>query len=141
MAYRELISRNLGIKCVALILATLVWLMLDSGIEGRLRPSITRTFPRLQITVMSSAADDRVFRVEPNRAEVTLSGPADLVQGLRPSDIEAYVNLTTVLEAKALRKRLQVYTPPGVTVGRVTPAEVVVQVLPLSPPPAPAKSR
>lgn len=130
MSWRALILNNAGWKVVSLVLAVLIWGVLNAGLQSKLKPMGTRLFPHQPITVMTTAQDDRVFRVEPATVEVSVSGPPDVLLQLHPGDIEAYVNLTTVMEAKRLRKRIQVYLPAGVSVSRVSPGEVFVQVVP-----------
>ena len=135
MDLRRIIMHNFGWKVVSIILASLIWVTVDSGLQNRLHSAGVRSFARLPITVMRTAGDERVFRVEPSNVEVVVSGEADLLQSLHPGDIQVFVNLTELTEAKVWRKRIQVHPPPNISVVRVRPAEVVVQVVvvPVSP--------
>jgi hypothetical protein len=135
MAWPKSITHNLGWKTTSLVLATLVWLTLRSGIPSQLKPEDQRTFYRLPITVMTTATDDRVFRVEPATVDVTVAGETGLLAGLHPGDIQVFVNLTSVVDAKGQRRRIQVHTPVGASLIRSVPEEVFVESAPR---PAPA---
>lgn len=136
MRWPDSISHNIGWKVVSIALATLIWLILDSGVQQRLRPSSQRIFSGLQITVLTTAADNRAFTVEPAVVEVTVGGDPDIVENLRPSDVVVFVDLTTVLDSSGLRKRIRVVTPPGVSVTKTSPADVLVRSVPVRIPPA-----
>ncbi len=142
MRWPASISHNLGWKVVSIAFATLIWLILDSGVQQRLKPGSQRTFPNIQITVLTTAADDRAFTVEPAAVEVTVGGDPETVENLRPSDIVVFVDLTTILDSRGLRKRIRVLTPPDVSVIRTSPADVLVRCVPVRIPPAnPPKPR
>jgi hypothetical protein len=134
MSLRHLFLHNLAWKLVSIILAILVWFTLQSGIQRQLRPTDLRTFSKLEITVMTTAGDERIFRVEPSRVSVSVSGDSTVVRSLRRTDVQVFVNLTESVEAKVLRKRIQVYVPPGVNVAEIDPPEVSVQSAALAAP-------
>ena len=134
MSVRELLLHNFAWKLVSLVLAVLVWFTLQSGVQRQLRPSDLRTFSRLEITVMTTAGDERSFRVEPSTVAVTVNGDTCSMRNLRASDVQVFVNLTEILDAKVLRKKIQVYVPPGINVVEIDPPEVSVQSAPLANP-------
>jgi len=134
MSVRELLLHNFAWKLVSLVLAVLVWFTLQSGVQRQLRPSDLRTFSRLEITVMTTAGDERSFRVEPSTVAVTVNGDTGSMRNLRASDVQVFVNLTEILDAKVLRKKIQVYVPPGINVVEIDPPEVSVQSAPLANP-------
>lgn len=146
MAWRELITRNFGWKIASVVLATLLWFMLRSSEDTRAGWGTERAFPNCEITVMTAASDDHAYRVEPAHVAVVVAGSAQRLQRLKATDIEVYVNLTTITEASGLRKRVQVFAPSGVQLVRMTPPEVTITSLPvpqreLEPAPAPAGSK
>jgi len=134
MSVRELLLHNFAWKLVSLVLAVLVWFTLQSGVQRQLRPSDLRTFSRLEITVMTTAGDERSFRVEPSTVAVTVNGDTGSMRNLRASDVQVFVNLTEILDDKVLRKKIQVYVPPGINVVEIDPPEVSVQSAPLANP-------
>ena len=130
MAGRALITHNFGWKVVSLALAILIWAAVRSGLQDDLGPAGVRVFPHLPITVMTAAADERAYRVEPETADVALRAPPQVLRELRSSDLEVYVNLTAGVDGHGAHKRIQVYAPAGVTVKHVNPPDVSVEVLP-----------
>lgn len=135
MAWPRLITHNLGWKLASLCFATLVWFTIHYGVQNRFKPGARRTFSNVPITVMTTANETRTFRVEPDAVQLVVRGEGTFLRDLRPSDVTAFVDLTGVTEAKALRKRIQVHTPPGVALVWVAPREVAVESLPLAPAP------
>jgi len=65
---------------------------------------------------------------------VTVNGDTGSMRNLRASDVQVFVNLTEILDAKVLRKKIQVYVPPGINVVEIDPPEVSVQSAPLANP-------
>jgi len=134
MARPRPIVHNLGWKVISLILAALIWLALDSGLPDRFKPVNHRAFSQLPIVVLTAAGDERVFQLSPRAAEVTLSGESEVLASLRSRDIQVFVNLTDPAESARRRKRVQVYTPPGVTLVRVMPEDVIIHSEAVQPP-------
>lgn len=89
-------------------------------------PPGTRAFDRVPITVLTDAADRRGFKVSPNAVNVVISGETEALQRLQADDIEAYVSLLDVVEARALRKNVRVRLPAGLKTEAVVPPDVVV---------------
>ncbi|HKS36371.1 MAG TPA: CdaR family protein, partial [Verrucomicrobiae bacterium] len=67
--------------------------------------------------------------------EVILGGNAGLLEKIQESDVEVFINLKDVVEARRLRKNVRVLPPSGVSLVRVTPDNVSVEVLPAGAPP------
>jgi YbbR domain-containing protein len=132
MRLAHLFSVNRVWKLTSLLIAVVIWIsvnrVLDDGPPspelGEL-PGQSRTFV-LPITAMTAAADPRGFLVRPNSVQVTLRGPAATIQQLQASDLQAFVNLVDVGEARDLSKRIIVHAPPGLTVVTVAPDQVSV---------------
>jgi hypothetical protein len=88
------------------------------------------TYGNLPVLVVSTAADVRDFRVVPAVVSVTVSGlPGDMAV-LQANQIRAVVDLTDIGSAKDLRRKVEVSTPPGVTLVSVDPPGVGVIVPP-----------
>ena len=134
MPLPRFLSHNFAWKVISFAAAIPVWMAIKSGTPARLQPSESRTWKRIPITVMTAANDQRVFRVDPDTVDVRVSGAPELMDRLRSSDIHVFVDLTPVIEAQELRLEVEVYTPPGCSLVRVSPPEVRIQSLPLPPP-------
>jgi hypothetical protein len=66
------------------------------------------------------------FRVLPGTVSVTVGGPPDTMATLQADQIRAVVDLTDIASARDLRLRVDVSTPPGVTLLGVDPPRVGV---------------
>jgi YbbR domain-containing protein len=131
-ALRNLFLRDFWLKLFSLALAVLIWLTVTFAQSGGGRNFFTsravpqQTYFNIPILVMSSAADVRSFKVNPSEVTVTVQGEAKLLQRLQSRDIRALVDLSGIESAHALRERIQVTTPPGITFVQVSPEEVDV---------------
>jgi hypothetical protein len=133
---RNLVTRDVGLKLFALGLAVLIWatvqFAISKGITGVTQSGtqVLHTFPGLPVVKMSAAGDARVFDVKPAQVDVTVRGEREVVEQLTSRDIRVTVDLTEVTAARDLRKRVDVATPPGITLVRVTPGDVDIVVPP-----------
>lgn len=132
---RNLVTRDVGLKVFALALAVLIWTTVHAILEGGTEsPSLglvtLRTFRDLPVWVVAPAADVRAFRVMPAKVDVTVRGEQEILNQLTPRELRVTVVLTDITMARDLRQRVEVATPPGVTLVRVTPDEVAVIVPP-----------
>lgn len=145
MSVRDLISNNLSWKVVSLLAATLIWLTIHSSIQGTIRTNIHAAGPdssvtlNLPIVVATLADDSHAFRITPHTVEVTLAGDAERIARLKGSDVDAFVNLIDVTGAWRLRKKVQVRPPPGISIIRIEPGEVNVEMMPAPDNPSPQK--
>ena len=128
MPLRDYVLDKFGWKAASLVIAALIWLAVDSNNRGNLRPAKNRVL-RLPIAVMMTAMDVRGFRVTPGTVDVTLGGEAARLERMNESDVNVFVNLKDVMEAKRLRKKVQVFTPDDVSLIKVEPEEVNVELV------------
>jgi YbbR domain-containing protein len=139
---RNLVTQDLGLKLFALALAVLIWatvqFAISKGITGVTQSGTQtqRAFPELPVSVVAAASDVRAFRVHPERVDVVVRGEKGIVSQLTEREIRVTVDLTEIAAARALRQHVEVSAPPGITLVRVTPADVEVVV-----PPRPASGR
>jgi YbbR domain-containing protein len=123
---RNLVLEDFWLKLFSLVLAVLLWLTVtfasqkDTGIDQRV---LSKMIP---VTVLASAEDIHSFRVSPSEVAVTVQGYPKILQNLQTNDIRAIVDLTGVVVARDLRKRIEVTVPAGVAPLRVMPEEVQV---------------
>jgi hypothetical protein len=138
MPLRDFLSQNLLWKLGSLVLALLVWSVIQSTIREKTGPQAflgeSRQFV-IPITVRTAASDPRGFSIRPNRIAVTLRGERASLADLQESQIDAFVNLVDVAEARELRTRVTVHVPPGFHVAHIEPEEVSVDRLELVPNP------
>jgi hypothetical protein len=134
MTLRRFIFEDFWLKLFSLGVALLIWASVHAAVDTEttlsLAPipgSTTRPFLNCPVFVVSLAADVREFKVKPSHVDVTVRGDAATLDKLQPKDIHVLVDLTNVRASKGLRQRVEVSTPPGVTLNvRATPDEVEV---------------
>src|SRR5690242_6162243 len=136
MAMRDWFIKDLGWKLFSLTLAVAIWLTVKSlSGESTIHSNPlgvwdTRTVTNLPVSVLSSAADVREFKVVPEVVQVTVSGRPEVLNGLDPEEIQVIVNLKDIEAARGLRKRVNVSAPAGVALVRVVPEQVDVVIPP-----------
>jgi YbbR domain-containing protein len=133
---REWITKDLGWKLFSLFLAVVVWLTVHKIYEEPRQSAVaandnTVTYGNQQVLVVSTAADVEDFRVAPNAVSVTVSGPPDVMAILQANKIRATVDLSDIQTNLDLKRRVEVSTPPGVTLVSVNPSRVGI----IMPPP------
>jgi len=129
---RNLVLKDFWLKLFSLVVAVLIWSIVSFAIKNEgiaslsLTPAEQRVFSNLPVVVLSSAEDVRSVHVNPKEVEVTVQGDPKLLQNLKAADIRVLLDLTGIGAAQALRKRIEVSTPPGISHVRVDPEEVQV---------------
>jgi len=136
MRFRHLLLNNFGWKLLAFSLASMVWFSVRTSIHLAIQPSSplisqseSRVYMRLPVAVLTSPGESREFKVEPAAVSVTITGPTEMLDTLRPFDLTPYVNLYEGREASGHRRRVHLTIPPGVSVNRITPADVMVETV------------
>jgi YbbR domain-containing protein len=135
MSQRDWITRDLTWKLFSLILAVALWITIHNLRETpeAVAPFATITavtYTNLPVLAVSAGADVHNAQIVPNVVAVRVSGPSDLMAGFQKSDIHVLMNLTGLDSAHLLRRNVDVSVPPGVTLDRISPAEVSVTILP-----------
>ena len=132
---RNLVFHDFWLKLFSLVLAVLIWLTVTVSIKKEVSPVSSlvftpaeRMFYNLPITMISSAADVRDFKVEPREVELAVRGDAKTLQSLQSRDIRVFVDLSTFDPKTDKARRVEVATPAGVSHLRVNPEEVQVIV-------------
>ena len=134
MALRDIVTKDFGWKMFSVALATVIWFTVRPVSREGARPgnllvaSVPRSFTNLPVVIMSSAADVRAYRVNPEMVNVTVSGSSDVVAALTERDIRVTVDLTEIESARVLQARVVVAVPPGVTFIKANPGQVSVVV-------------
>jgi len=127
---RDIILRNFGWKLLSLALAVVIWLTIKalSAEQGQTE----RMYLSIPIQIVSSTADVRTFRVEPNTINVTLKGRPGAINRLAEREIRVLVDVSSADVTQSFRRHVDVAVPNGITVVRFEPTEVQI-----TPPPKP----
>jgi hypothetical protein len=129
---RELFFKDFGWKLFSLLLAAFIWYTVHKIIEepkaAVVSPAtIPVTYGNVPVAVVASAGDARIFGVDSNSVSVTVSGPKERMDVLQANQIRATVDVTGFeVQARELRRPVDVSVPWGVTVIDVEPAQVKV---------------
>jgi hypothetical protein len=117
-------------KLFSLVLAVAIWLTVYKIREEPAVPAVVAgvplTYGSLPVLVVSGASDVRDFRVQPGTVAVKVSGPPEVMAVLQANQIHPVVDLTDIVAARNLKRRVEISMPPGVTLISVDPAEVGV---------------
>jgi len=136
---RNLIFRDFWLKLLSLVFAIFIWLSVSkvflkrdvtSPLAAFGSHAAERTYFNVPVMVVFPAADIRAVLVEPSEIQVTIRGDPASIDKLKPQDVHAQVDLTGIESARALRKRVEVTVPTGVTAVRIFPDEVEVIIPP-----------
>jgi len=136
MSLHENIFGHIWLKLFSVGLAVLIWVTVSFAIrnESLQAASVTANLPTrvfyLPVLVVSAAADVREFHVAPDHIEVTVWGEASNLAQLQDKDIRVMVDLTDIESTRGMTKRVEVSTPPGITLKSVDPGIVQIVVPP-----------
>ncbi len=131
MSFREFTTYNRWQKIFSLFFAILIWANVRQGVErGGGAPVVpdaySRTFEHLPIHVLTLASELDQYRVAPAEVTVVLRGRPDLLNRLRPQDVEVYVNLTDSTAVPLTHVAIHV-NAPGAQLGSVSPEQVLIE--------------
>ena len=104
-------------KLGAVILAILIWLFVSTNDSSTTQRSLL-----VPITV-EGLQEDRVAVGLPDMVEVTISGPSNRINRLRPENISAVLDLSGM--QGEFRKEIRVEVPGGISVQRLNPNDVI----------------
>jgi YbbR domain-containing protein len=130
---RDLFFKDFWLKLFSLALATVIWTTVTLAIKNEVSPlpalgipTDVRTFYNLPVLVLSSAGDVRAVKVEPEQVAITVQGEPKILQNLQGKEIRALADLTGIVAASNLTRRIEVSAPAGVTHVRIVPPEVKI---------------
>ena len=132
MSLRDFILNNFTWKLASVATAILIWITINSNTQDsfswiEMHGSNDAVVRRLPVTVITAASDMRGFVITPSHVELTLRSQPGVLHNLNLSDVQVFVNLTDVKDAKSFRKKVIAHTPPNVLVVKVDPQEVTVE--------------
>lgn len=137
MSARDTLLHNFWLKLFSLVLATMIWFAIFSAqntprADRPLFGNASVEFLQVPVTMMKSAGDLRVFRMEPAAVDITLHGPRAKAQALTASQLEVFISLSEVNDTVGLTKKILVHVPPDFTVVKISPP--TVRITPASTP-------
>ncbi|MDB6029547.1 MAG: YbbR family protein [Verrucomicrobiales bacterium] len=134
MALREYILNHFWLKLFSLLAATLLWFWIQTGIQNdhKLGPNpfvnfTSRESVPVTVTVLTPPGDARVFKVDPEKVHVTITGEAAVLNELSKKELKAYADLTDLKNSEDDERLVHLHVPSGVTVIKVSPAVVKIQ--------------
>jgi YbbR domain-containing protein len=131
MAKREWMTEDFGWKLFSVFLAVVIWLTVHKireEPEASAASGDENTYGDLPVLVVSATADVHDVRIVPNRVDVKVSGPPDIMATLQANRIHAFVNLTGIDSAHDLQRGVEVSLPRGVTLVSIDPPQLTVTI-------------
>jgi hypothetical protein len=129
MALPSLITKNFGLKCLSFALAFITWKLMHWEILNAQDVPVTQTL-KLPIDVFTPSSDSRSFRILPSEVAVTISAMQSIMKNFNSTNLQVFVNLINVQLTNGLKRRIEVACPSGITLVRVQPTEVQLDVPP-----------
>ena len=124
------VTKDFWWKLFSVVLAVAIWLTVHKIREVPAGAATvsgnTLTYGSVPVLVVSAASDVRDFHVLPGTVAVKVSGAPEVMAELKANQIHPVVDLTDIAAAHNLKRRVEVSTPPGVTLVSVDPPEVGV---------------
>jgi hypothetical protein len=141
MAIREIVLNNFKWKVWALVLAILVWFIIQFAIGRGLSPdeqSLSskfreEIFQRQIVLVLEDPNDTRTFELTPQTVNVTVRMPTGFLKKPVEKSIRVFVNLVDRPNVTEDVADVYAYAPPGIEVVKLEPRSVSLNRI--SPPP------
>jgi len=130
---RDFFFKDFGWKLFSLLLAAFIWYTVHKIIEepgpgGAANTTSSVVYGQLPVFIVATAADMHLYRVNPNKVSVTVSGPADVMSVLQENQIRVTVDLSKFDPTQDTSQSVDVSVPGGVTLVKVNPVKVEVIV-------------
>jgi hypothetical protein len=133
MSIRSLILHNFWIKLFSVLLATLIWFAVQSGIEKKVQPPKNPiTSPNTKniyvpVRILTQPGEAVDFKVEPAEIVISVTGEDANLRDLDPKKNVAYVNLTGFRSSRETNQQVQLDVPNGITVNSMLPRAVKIE--------------
>jgi YbbR domain-containing protein len=131
---RDLLLNNFWLKALSLVLATLIWYVINTNLtkETHAAPTLpvsrkdgTLDF-RCPVAVISSATDRHFLIIQPTEARVKVAGDAAILEKLTAANVQVYVKLTGLSDPEGSFP-LAVDLPGNVVLQQISPDHVTVR--------------
>jgi len=126
---RDWLTKDFGWKLFSVFLAVVIWLTVHKireEPEASTASGVGITYGDLPVLVVSATADVHDVRVVPNKVDVKVSAPPDIIETLQANRIHVFVNLTGIDSAHDLQRAVEVSLPRGVTLISIDPPQLTV---------------
>jgi YbbR domain-containing protein len=120
----RLLRNNTIVKIFAFFLALMLWMYVTGVAQRENTPPLTRTFRNVPLAWINLDEGLEIMEI-PAEVNVVLNGRSDLINGLTPEDIKAYVNLEDVGPGQHLLTP-SAEVPNGVSVISFSPQQINV---------------
>ena len=135
MSWRDQLLSNVWLKVFALVLATLIWFSVRLKIDRAIPPppasnTTKLVFPDQPVRLLTDPAGTGRWRPVPARVSVTVSGEPNLLDKLDPGEVQVFVQPLECPGGGSGTNKVQVFTPPGVSLYQVSPLTVRLQRVP-----------
>lgn len=128
---RDFIQKNFWLKVFSLVLAALIWFVLQANLqtgvkypENPFRPTKVREF-NCPVTLLMSPTDRTLYKIEPPEVVVKVQGEGNVLAELDPEDVQAYVNISIVKNPQGGFK-VETILPREVSLRSILPPHVFV---------------
>ena len=125
---REFFIKDCGWKAFSVLLAVAIWLTVHKIIEEP-KAAVAEgaaAYDNLPVEIVSARGDVRDYRLARTAVKVTVGGTPEVIAVLQANQIHATVDVSDFEAGKTPRRRVDVATPPGVTLLSVEPREIGV---------------
>lgn len=133
-AIRNFFQHNLMYKVASLLLAIIIWAMINDAISEApggvaTLPEERRVVDGVPVLVLGRAAEQAEVTVKPPEVRVTVKGPPHQVRFLLSSQLNVYVDVSALNGPGRFRQRVQYSVNAwGVQVDSISPREVEVEI-------------
>ena len=134
MWFRNFLQNNFWLKLFSLFLALLIWFSVRfytiydiQAARNAFKLSPRLDFIHVPLQVMKSTENTQHCQTEPAQVDVTVTGESSLLKNLSAKDITPFVRIGDDQRVGVSSNQVQVYTPPGISLFEVIPAQVRVE--------------
>src|SRR5947207_2482700 len=130
---RSFLHTNLMLKVAALLLAIIIWSMINDAITSSPAnvslPEAPMILKNVPVLVLGRASIQGEVVLKPATVDVTVKGPPDRVRHILPSQFTMYVDISNIGGKDRYRQRVQyAINAWGVQVDRISPPTVEVEI-------------
>lgn len=133
--FQDLVLKDFWLKLFSFALASLTWITVKIAIKNDISPVASLSLAPaeqvvlrdLPIYVLVPADEAQRFNLSRKTADVTLQGEPAALKNLHRWDLRVMVDLTDGGTSRDTHRRIEVFTPAGLTKVKVDPEEIQLQ--------------
>jgi YbbR domain-containing protein len=114
---KKWLLNNIALKITAILLAIITWVYVRGEIRSQ-EEIESRIFPALEVKVLGSVPPlkDRPWhvRVEPNKIDVTVSGPRSRINRVHPENVSIFVDISNLKAGEEYHLPVKAHLPPAI---------------------------